>query len=291
MAFGEILKQKRQERNWTKEYIVERTHLMTRTVEALEAEDLRRIPATVYGRGFIRKYCDLLGIDAQPLVDDYMRLATGGHETYVSREQEAQGETSVSPERLKVRPIVSEVANPEAGESKNVQEEPFALEGDVVPPSMGATTSRQEAKPDPLKARLAEPDFRAKRLRQEATLQGKRSLFSPQQPVPDPPNPQWRFLCTLAQSLAGACVNLWKHSTLPRVRHIGDGEEGVDWRRVFFRSGVIALIVAAVLLFAFAFRYVFRASATAEREVGVTSQDVTPFSVKPLPAPTAPYLK
>lgn len=291
MAFGEILKQKRQERNWTKEYIVERTHLMTRTVEALEAEDLRRIPATVYGRGFIRKYCDLLGIDAQPLVDDYMRLATGGHEAYVPREQEAQGETSVSPERLKVRPIISDVANPEVGKSTETPEEPFALEGDEVPPSTGTATSQQEAKPDPLKARLADPDFRAKRLRQEATLQGKRSLFSPQQPVPDPPNPQWRFLCTLAQSLGGACVNLWKHSTLPRVRHIDEEEAGVDWRRVFFRSGVIALIVAAVLLFAFAFRYVFRASATAEREVGVASQDATPFSVKPLPAPTAPYIK
>ncbi len=291
MAFGEILKQKRQERNWTKEYIVERTHLMTRTVEALEAEDLRRIPATVYGRGFIRKYCDLLGIDAQPLVDDYMRLATGGHEAYVPRDQAVQGETSVSPERLKVRPIVSDAPKPEAGERAQVQEEPFVLEGDEALPSAGATASRQEATPDPLKARLADPDFRAKRLRQEATLQGKRSLFSPQQPVPDPPNPQWRFLCTLMQSIGGACVSLWKHTTLPRVRHLEDGQEGVDWKRVFFRSGVIALIVAAVLLFAFAFRYVFRASATAEREVGVTSQEGTPFAVKPLSAPTAPYLK
>ncbi len=74
MAFGEILRNTRTELGWSKEYISERTNLMTRIIDALESENLKRIPAPIYGRGFIRQYCTLLGIDPQPLLDDYARL-------------------------------------------------------------------------------------------------------------------------------------------------------------------------------------------------------------------------
>ena len=56
MALGEILKQKRLERNFTKEYISDRTHMMAATIEALESEDFAKIPAPLYGRGFIKTY-------------------------------------------------------------------------------------------------------------------------------------------------------------------------------------------------------------------------------------------
>lgn len=72
MAFGEILKQARLDRNWTREYIAERTHMMTSTIEALETENFKKIPAPIYGRGFIRNYCLILGISPQPLIDEYM---------------------------------------------------------------------------------------------------------------------------------------------------------------------------------------------------------------------------
>lgn len=72
MALGEILKQKRLERNFTKEYIAERTHMMCATIEALENEDFKKIPAPIYGRGFIKSYCKVLDINPQPLIDEYM---------------------------------------------------------------------------------------------------------------------------------------------------------------------------------------------------------------------------
>lgn len=72
MALGEILKQKRLERNFTKEYIAERTHMMAATIEALENEDFKKIPAAIYGRGFIKTYCKVLDINPQPLIDEYM---------------------------------------------------------------------------------------------------------------------------------------------------------------------------------------------------------------------------
>ena len=77
MSFGEILKQQRLERGWTKEYVSERTHLMTRIIDALETENFKRIAAPIYGKGYIQLYCDLLGIEAQPLLEDYLAQSTG----------------------------------------------------------------------------------------------------------------------------------------------------------------------------------------------------------------------
>ncbi len=74
MAFGEILKQKRLEYGWTREYIAERMNMRTCFVEMLETENLKRIVAPAYGRGYIRNYCRELGIDSKPLEADYNAL-------------------------------------------------------------------------------------------------------------------------------------------------------------------------------------------------------------------------
>ena len=74
MAFGEILKQKRLEHGWTREYIAERMNMRTCFVEMLETENLKRIVAPAYGRGYIRNYCRELGIDSKPLEEDYNAL-------------------------------------------------------------------------------------------------------------------------------------------------------------------------------------------------------------------------
>lgn len=74
MAFGEILKQKRLEHGWTREYIAERMNMRTCFVEMLETENLKRIVAPAYGRGYIRNYCRELGIDPKPLEADYNAL-------------------------------------------------------------------------------------------------------------------------------------------------------------------------------------------------------------------------
>lgn len=85
MALGEILKQKRLAHGWTMQYVAERTHLMTRVIEALETETFKRIPAPVYGRGFIRQYCALLELDPQPLLDEYDAICAGKARPAVTR--------------------------------------------------------------------------------------------------------------------------------------------------------------------------------------------------------------
>ena len=74
MAFGEILKQKRLEHGWTREYVAERMNMRSCFIEMLETENLKRIVAPAYGRGYIRNYCRELGIDSKPLEADYDAL-------------------------------------------------------------------------------------------------------------------------------------------------------------------------------------------------------------------------
>ena len=77
MAFGEILKQKRLELGWTKEYVSERTHLMVRNIDLMESESFKKLPAPIYVRGHIRLYAKLVGLDPEPLVEDYGRQIAG----------------------------------------------------------------------------------------------------------------------------------------------------------------------------------------------------------------------
>lgn len=61
----------RTERGMTLEEIAEGSGIPVRALAALEADDYARLPEAVYVRGYVRRYARLLGIAAQPLVDDF----------------------------------------------------------------------------------------------------------------------------------------------------------------------------------------------------------------------------
>ncbi|MDO5463107.1 MAG: helix-turn-helix domain-containing protein [bacterium] len=174
MALGEILKQKRLERNFTKEYIAERTHMMVSTIDALEGEDFTKIPAAIYGRGFIKTYCKVLDINPQPLIDEYMThvdgnyarlkpkappaekklkpvaapVHTGQHTVHPPKDMHrtmtalprlvSAGASNLRPAQPQVspEPPVLQTMHSEMPSPPPAQknEENFALEGDVVPP-------------------------------------------------------------------------------------------------------------------------------------------------------------
>ena len=48
------------------------TNIMTKTIEALEADDFSIMAAPTYAKGFIRLYAGYLGIDPEPLVLEYI---------------------------------------------------------------------------------------------------------------------------------------------------------------------------------------------------------------------------
>ncbi|MDX9867645.1 MAG: helix-turn-helix domain-containing protein [Kiritimatiellia bacterium] len=77
MAFGEILKNARLQRGLTPSDVAESTHLLAQVVEDLEREQFSRVAAPIYGRGFIKLYAELLELDPEPLIREFMDLYTG----------------------------------------------------------------------------------------------------------------------------------------------------------------------------------------------------------------------
>ncbi len=68
---GLVLRKKRGERGLSIEEVARQTGLTPGAVHTLEADDYARLPAAVYVRGYIRRYCALLDIDAAPLIAAY----------------------------------------------------------------------------------------------------------------------------------------------------------------------------------------------------------------------------
>ena len=67
---GLALRMARAERGMTLEDIAARSCISLRSLAALEADDYAKLPEAVYVRGYVRRYAALLGIAAQPLIDD-----------------------------------------------------------------------------------------------------------------------------------------------------------------------------------------------------------------------------
>ncbi len=61
--FGEYLRKQREIRGFSLEEIAEQTKISLRALRAIEAEDWEILPAEIYVRGFIRCYCETIGLD------------------------------------------------------------------------------------------------------------------------------------------------------------------------------------------------------------------------------------
>jgi len=75
--FGQTLRAAREARGLTTKQIAEQTHMMVQTVEGLENEDFAKIVAPIYGRGFVKLYCEAVGLEPKPLVEAFMSLYNG----------------------------------------------------------------------------------------------------------------------------------------------------------------------------------------------------------------------
>lgn len=65
---GILLRKARREKSLDEEYVCKELGLRPGMLKALEGDDFERLPADIYVRGYIRSYCNLLGIDEQPVL-------------------------------------------------------------------------------------------------------------------------------------------------------------------------------------------------------------------------------
>ena len=77
MEFGNTLKAAREAKGLTCAQLAEKTRLMPGIVEDLENENFSRIAAPIYGRGFVKLYCEVVGLDPKPMQLEFMEIYNG----------------------------------------------------------------------------------------------------------------------------------------------------------------------------------------------------------------------
>lgn len=100
MEFGKSLRAAREAKGFTVLQLAETTHLAPSVVENLENEDFSHIAAPIYGRGFVKLYCEAVGLAPKPMIDQFMDLLNGTTEPRIRERPvapEAPAVTSENP--------------------------------------------------------------------------------------------------------------------------------------------------------------------------------------------------
>lgn len=87
--FGGTLVRAREAKGLTIAQISEMTHMMPQQIEDLENENFSRIAAPIYGRGFVKLYCDAVDIDPKPLVAEFMDIYNGNRKPMIRMKKSA----------------------------------------------------------------------------------------------------------------------------------------------------------------------------------------------------------
>ena len=84
---GELLRQERSRRGLKKIEVAERLHITKHYVIAIESDSYEKLPGGIFARGYLKKYAELLGLDADQIVILYneMELQKLGESDGVSR--------------------------------------------------------------------------------------------------------------------------------------------------------------------------------------------------------------
>ena len=72
-SIGEKLRLAREARGIALREISEQTRISIRYLEAIEADDYKRLPGGIFNRSFIRAYAKFVGVDEHEALEDYSR--------------------------------------------------------------------------------------------------------------------------------------------------------------------------------------------------------------------------
>lgn len=80
IEFGKTLRLAREAKGYTISQLAEATHMIHQTIEDLENENFSRIAAPIYGRGFVKLYCEAVDLDPKPMIAEFMEIFSGNRE-------------------------------------------------------------------------------------------------------------------------------------------------------------------------------------------------------------------
>ena len=130
MEFGKSLREAREAKGYTVAQIAETTHMLTAIIEGLEREDFSKIAAPIYGRGFVKLYCEAVGLEAKPFVDEFMEIMNGNREVTIRERPVSEPAPVAEPE-----PVVPPPAPAPAVERDLFTQEPTVTEQPVPAPA------------------------------------------------------------------------------------------------------------------------------------------------------------
>jgi hypothetical protein len=83
MRIGNVLQDARRRGGLDMRTVEEQTKIRIKYLRALEGEDWEALPSAAYAKGFLRTYAQLLGLDAEALVDEFRRQVEPGRGTSI----------------------------------------------------------------------------------------------------------------------------------------------------------------------------------------------------------------
>lgn len=126
IEFGSTLRAAREAKGLSTRQLADKTHLLAQQIEALEREDFSRIAAPIYGRGFVKLCCEVLEIEAKPLVDAFMDIYSGNRPPTIRMRENTNIESIAAASEEIKEPEVNELKAPEPVEL------PFTLEAEPI---------------------------------------------------------------------------------------------------------------------------------------------------------------
>ncbi len=85
-TIGQKLESARQSKGVSVSEAGQATKILSKFIEAMEADDFGVLSAPVYAKSFIKMYAQYLGLDARPLVDEYVAQHSGNAAPQLSDE-------------------------------------------------------------------------------------------------------------------------------------------------------------------------------------------------------------
>ena len=204
IEFGKTLRTARESKGLTPGQIAEKTHMMVQMVEGLEKEDFSKIVAPIYGRGFVKLYCEAVGLEPKPLVDAFMDIYSGN-----------RGASAAKPEPA--APPQQPPTKPAAPEPPPAPTRPIATE----PPQKVQTTIDFGAP-----AHVAEPP---------APPPSQPSRYAAPMPIDDGfsmPVVNWRMIALGAAAVAILLIAIFGVRALYRVTMTTPAEEEIETTEV-----------------------------------------------------------
>ena len=134
MSLGSTLRTARESHGITTSELAARTHMLVQIVEGLENEDFRRIPAPIYGRGFIKLYCEAVGLDPKPLQAEFMNLFNNTKDVLEKTYPMPQKQTVPKKPEPAAKPSDADVsAEPVNAETPDIEERSAVAEAEEPP--------------------------------------------------------------------------------------------------------------------------------------------------------------